>query len=190
MNKGVLLAKGLFVNMMNAGDCFTGNDVLANVSKEMDKQADIIYGNACAIGLRSKGKRDKYPHKPKNLETITKTVPIIHPAAFVKTALLTENPFDENLKIAGDYKFFLTMYLKKRIFQYIDIYIADYYLDGISSQNILLSENECAAIKDEAGLINRKSLSARFYYFKVIMIVFARKTTPRWFRKLFGGGKT
>jgi len=190
MNKGVRLAKGLFVNMMNGGDCFADNDVLTILSKEIDQRADIVYGDANAISLRSNGRFCRYPYKSKNMDTIMKTMPMAHQTAFVRTVLLVENPFDEKFIIAGDYKFFLTMYLNKRVFQYVDIHIADFYLDGISSHNLLLSKKEFALIKEEAGLINSKSLSVRLYLFIIRLIILARKITPRWFRRLFGGGKT
>jgi len=189
MNKGALLSDGEFVNMLNAGDCFADNNVLANMSQRIDQKADVIYGNANAISIRSKGKMRIYPLEPQNLNTITRTMPFIHQTVFVKTKLLKENLFDEKYKIAADYKFCLTMYLNERKFQYVDIYIVDYYLDGVSSQNIIKTEKEFAAIREEAGLINSKSFSMKIYFFRIRMMSIIRKITPRWFRAIFGGGK-
>lgn len=47
MNKGLKLAKGSWICMMNSGDCFASNDVLEKVAKEISNNADkkVIYSD-------------------------------------------------------------------------------------------------------------------------------------------------
>jgi len=188
MNKGVKLAKGMFVNMMNAGDAFANDEILKNVSEQMNKNMDIVYGNVHCIAIR-RNKLIRYPFKPKSLETITRVGSINQQATFARTKLLLGEPFDEGYKIAADYKFFLSMYLAERFFEYLDIHVADFYLGGISSKQIYQAEKEFLMIRDEAGLVNQNSFSSKRHLFNIRILVIARKITPRWFRKLFGGGK-
>ena len=43
MNKGIVKAKGEYLNFMNSGDCFVGEDVVKSVFSEQYR-TDIIYG--------------------------------------------------------------------------------------------------------------------------------------------------
>lgn len=69
-----------------------------------------------------------------------------HPATFIKTDLLRENPYDESLKIVSDWKFFLQeVILNNCTYKIVDTIVSDFDCEGISSQN----RDLCAAEREK-----------------------------------------
>ncbi len=129
MNKGIKLARGEYLLFLNSGDKFYDNNVLENVFKHQFDQ-DIVYGN---ISLDEK----KIVIPPSKLTLkyfFTRTLP--HQSTFIKRKLFYEIGFyNEDLKIVSDWKFFLdALILHSFSYKKIDVLIAVYYSDGISSK--------------------------------------------------------
>ncbi len=144
MNKGIKLATGEYINFMNGGDEFYNNAVLQKVV-DTEPTADVIYGDI----MVNTGKT-LYLHRnqrllcPKSLYKQT----ISHPASFVKRSIMLRYRFDESFKIAADYDFFTKIYFRKKYtFKRLDITIAIFYLDGISSTNIIVTQQENTKIR-------------------------------------------
>ena len=103
MNKGVAQAHGDYCLFMNSGDCFYDKDVLGRVVNSSAIE-DIIVGKVSI---------DKYDHiiSPPPLNGLTLyhlySGAIPHQGAFIRTVLLRKYPYDENLKISSDWKFFV-----------------------------------------------------------------------------------
>ena len=104
MNKGIVKAKGEYLNFMNSGDCFVGENVVKSV---FSKQyiTDIIYG----IQLSQDGNHiiPINIHTKLNwYELFCKTIP--HQASFIKRELFQSfGLYDENYKVISDYKWFI-----------------------------------------------------------------------------------
>lgn len=128
MNKGISLASGRYVNFMNCGDFFADESVLEIVSRLIDNNPDIIYGNTIINTIVG-----KYLVRPGKIdETIIKRMPFCHQSTFVKTELARLHPFDLTYKVAADYNMFLHLYKEDKSFLYVDYPIAIYQNDGNS----------------------------------------------------------
>ena len=136
MNKGVTLAKGEYINFMNAGDSFYDNQVLDSVSNAIRAQeVDILYGK---VMKQSSDKSDLLYESGAEMspQSFFTGIPICHQASFSKRSLFsTLGLFDEKFPVAFDYAWFARYYhatqsFKK--FRFIDKIIAN-YLDGGNS---------------------------------------------------------
>jgi len=137
MNKGVIHAHGDYCIFMNSGDCFYNSEVLERFT---DIDEDII------VGLVS---IDEFDHiiSPAPQRELTLyhlySGAIPHQGSFIRTTLLRRYPYDESLKISADWKFFLqTLIMDNCSVRYIDHYVANYDLGGVSSQNPELMRQE------------------------------------------------
>ena len=170
MNKGIIMAKGDWINFMNCGDSFFSVDVIKQIVDELsfNEQTDVIYGN-CVINVNNRS----YMVIPENLKCISNHLPFCHQCTFVKASLVKTYPFNLNYKFVADYNFFYHMYKKGYSFFYINIPIANYQIeDGFTASNM----NLCFA---ETFKVNGKKLSSLTkiqYYFKAILL----KTLPQY----------
>ena len=133
MNKGVIQAHGEYCIFMNSGDCFYDQNVLERVSGT-NSEDDIVIGK-----LRS-NKDNKILFNPPLSGKISMyylysaTVP--HQSSFIRTELLRQFPYDEDLKIVSDWKFFVqAIIMNDCSVKYIDDYVATFDLEGVSTSN-------------------------------------------------------
>ncbi|HDY89306.1 MAG TPA: glycosyltransferase, partial [bacterium] len=49
MNKGIKIAKGDYINFLNAGDFYYENNVLSYLFDNLDKSVDLLYGDSYLI---------------------------------------------------------------------------------------------------------------------------------------------
>ena len=146
MNKGVCHAHGDYCIFMNSGDSFINNDVL-NKFCCGDSDEDIIVGK---VSVSKKGVVIS-PH-PKGELTFyhlySGSIP--HQGSFIKTVLLRKYPYDENLRISSDWKFFVqSMILDNCSVRFVDEYVAQYDLNGLSSDNPQLMKQEKETILND-----------------------------------------
>lgn len=131
MNKGIKLAEGDLVLFLNSDDTIEDN-ALELIANNYSNDIDLIYGD---LYWFEEYKGNIYEKLFKvDYENVVKNKGLIpHNSTFVKTSIIKENLFDENLKIAADYKFFLNMYKQNRTIKYIPYIITNMRVGGISS---------------------------------------------------------
>lgn len=143
MNKGVAQAHGDYCIFMNSGDVFYDKRVLNEVSNS-NANEDIIVGK---VVIDDQDNIISPPPKSGELtlyHLYSGAIP--HQGSFIRTELLKKYPYDEDLKISSDWKFFVqTLILDNCSIRYLDVYIARYDTDGFSSANPKLMRQE----KDE-----------------------------------------
>lgn len=144
MNKGVAMAKGKWVNFMNAGDSFVSPDVLKKIfTIPIPSETGVIYGNVCLI--KSFGKIILHP---KPIEFLERKMAFCHQAAFVRTDDMRRFPFDLRYHLACDYDFFYRYRLRGGKFMYVNTDIANFESEsGLSSRNRLKVNREYAQIR-------------------------------------------
>lgn len=142
MNKGLLKAKGEYVNFMNSGDCFHSSDVLEKIFA-LNTNADIITGAHWGSPHPNVG---KYGVTMLDLYTGA----IDHQASFIRRALALNHPYDEKYKIVSDWKFFIEVLINDNCsFYYTDIVVVDVDMTGISNTNYELNKNERETVLKE-----------------------------------------
>ena len=128
-NKGAQRATGEYCIFMNANDKFHNEHVL-EVMVNSHPTADVVYGNW--IQVFEDGKKGER-FSPKDMSFFFLIADnICHQAMFVKTALIQKSPYNTSYRIFGDWEKWLSFKLENRTFHYIDYFVCDFALDGIS----------------------------------------------------------
>ncbi len=142
MNKGIKLASGEWLNFMNGGDLFAAKDVLEKVFKEQKYDADVLYGNVNKIYPDGSTICDEYKDTL-DLSFFANDV-INHQSAFIKRDLFDKyGLYDEQYKIASDWEKWIVFMKNGAVFEKIDITVADFMCNGISSNlSALAAERE------------------------------------------------
>jgi len=131
MNKGIEKASGDWINFMNAGDVFADDEVLLNLSQEVNNKNAVVYGDRYYL---DNGKRTL--QKANSIETIFKRMPFGHQAAFFRGDIIKKKKFNETYKFTADYDLLMQLYLEKFSFQYIDIPICIFSSGGKSESGL------------------------------------------------------
>lgn len=133
MNKGITKAKGEYLIFINSGDELSEKNVLFQAASHLHTE-DIITGNLRFIS-EDKESVGYGKEKISFLHLLKDT--IWHPSTFIKRIAFDRTEmYDENLKICSDWKWFIHGILKHHLsYKKIDIIIANFYLDGLSSQD-------------------------------------------------------
>ncbi len=146
MNKGIKLAKGDWINFMNAGDSYVDADVLKLVSDNINNNCDIIYGD-----IIIEEEFAYYYVKAKPIEMLNTEMPFCHQTVFTKTKVIKKYLFDLNYKILADYNQIREIYFARYNFLYITKAIVNY--DGYNG----LSATAWDKILIERNIINGSS---------------------------------
>lgn len=136
MNKGVRAAHGDYCIFMNSGDEFYSDDVVEKLSTQ-NLYEDIICGDICF------GESNISP----NPEVVTMRTfykhTLYHQASCIKTQLLLDNPYDENMRSAADWKFFMNQLVFRNVsYRHVPFVIARFEGGGTSTTNSDISRKE------------------------------------------------
>lgn len=145
MNKGVAHATGDYCLFLNSGDYLWGTQVITNILPHLDLDYDILYGTIVyeTIDGTIKQMEKLFMKDVNSVFLLNSTIP--HPASFIKREALKTCPYDEQFRIVSDNKFWLESYFKKNCsFHFVDIIIACFLLNGLSSTNssLLIKESK------------------------------------------------
>lgn len=142
MNKGVAQAHGDYCIFMNSGDCLYDQSVLERINAANPTE-DVVVGKVSVdlqdhiISPPPKGELTMY-------HLYSGSIP--HQGSFIKTVLLRQFPYDENLRISSDWKFFVQiLIINNGSIRYLDEFVARYDTEGLSSNNPKMMRQE----KDE-----------------------------------------
>jgi glycosyltransferase involved in cell wall biosynthesis len=139
MNKGIKMASGDIVGILNSDDLFSDNDILSTVANTFaNNQVDIVYGDIKYFSddpnkITRYWKSGEYKNSKLNNGWV-----IPHPALFVKkTVYDLAGLYDSNFRIAGDYEFILRI-LKKHNFslKYIPKVFVKMFAGGVSGRDL------------------------------------------------------
>jgi glycosyltransferase involved in cell wall biosynthesis len=116
MNKGLALASGEIIGILNSDDLYFDNQVLSKVAKAFAKNSDTsaVYGDLVYFKNNDFQKTIRHwsagSYRPKKLSS---GWIIPHPVLFVKKEFYTNHPqwFNLQFKIAGDYEMILRFLL-------------------------------------------------------------------------------
>lgn len=133
MNKGTERATGEYCLYLNSGDCLHDTEVLKTICKEGVLDKDIVIG--ASIRNPSGYVKKLKVSEPFVVLDFWYSNPIPHQSTFIKRSVCKKNHYDESLKVASDWKFFMqTLALQKCSCKSIDYIICDFAEGGISSR--------------------------------------------------------
>ena len=153
MNKGCRMACGQWLNFMNAGDTFVSPETISRMGLEdVGQEIDIVYGNVnkvMAFGT--------IETRPAPLNLLERKMALCHQAAFVRSALVIDHPYDLRYPVAADYEFFYWAYKRGKRFLWVDKTVANFESEGgFSQQNRLRMNREFARINGRSRTLRWK----------------------------------
>ena len=159
MNKGAALATGDYVTFLNAGDVYYSDSVLEDIfTMPGISNNDVVYGsNYYSVN------NEMVLQKPRPLKLFYKGMPFNHQSSFVKTSVVKEYPFkNEVYRIQCEYHFLLSLYMNGYRFYCSPFIVATYEAGGYSDQNFLERTLESWLIIKRAGICDAKA-DAHYY---------------------------
>jgi len=170
-NKGIANATGKYVLFLNSGDTFYVDFVIEKFYNFPKPENNlIIYGNTNLINIDN---TQYIKVQPKQLslnfwykETVN------HQSAFISKNLFSQyGVYNTDYKICSDFDFFLKVYINNpKAFLYMDLVIANYTLDGLSST----PANFILFLKERDIILNKQLTKGQFNQLKKSYI----KTLP------------
>lgn len=147
MNKGIKLAEGEYCLFLNAGDTLYSRNTIEKVIPMLG-DADFISGDT--ICTFSDGRTRLWKAVNRVSVYMMAIYSLSHQATFIRTSMLKERPYREDLKIVSDWEqMFYELVLKDKSYKRIDIKICKFAQGGISSTNTTLREAERQIVLNE-----------------------------------------
>lgn len=133
MNKGIKLARGKYIGIINGDDYYNENAFSLVMEKFNEESIDIVYSDL----LFTKSDNINYK-KPliADHNKLNNRMSVNHPTCFVKKEVYEKyGVFDLKFKIAADYEIMARFFKNKCKFKKIDKVLAIMELGGLSSNN-------------------------------------------------------
>ena len=150
MNKGMGMATGEYLQILNSGDSLASEDVVERMYKALEEKdfPSILYGNMLKDMPDGRMLRDRsFAGKPVTLKSVLHGS-LNHSPAYIARSLFEKyGDYDEALKIVSDWKWYLqAIILGEENPVYADIDVTVFDMAGISETNLSLREKE---LRDE-----------------------------------------
>jgi len=156
MNKGICMATGDYIQILNSGDMLAAPNVTERMISEVKRiteqegvMPDIVYGNMTKVDSEGKliGKSREIEYSLRQFYSST----LNHDCAYIKRDLFEKYGFyDENLKIVSDWKWYLqAIGLGDVAPRYVDIDVTIFDGGGISETNLSLRNAERRRVLEE-----------------------------------------
>ncbi len=172
MNKGIELATGEWIILMNARDIFVDDYVLDKIFGNIELNGiDIVYGDTLV--------RDNIASyiikSHENPAAIKKEMIACHQSIFVRKEVYKRFRYDTTYKTAADYDFLLKCYLNNCKFKHVGIYVAEYDLNGLSSKNRIRTHKEYL----RAVFKNNCDIRIKLYHLSVLFRTVIKEASKR-----------
>ncbi|MBR6848223.1 MAG: glycosyltransferase [Bacteroidales bacterium] len=139
MNKGIQMASGDYIQILNSGDCLAADDVTERMLAALEKAAypTILYGNMVKCFPDGRRLVDKGPEGQEITMLDMFEGTLNHSSALISRDLFSKyGCYDEQLRIVSDWKW----YIQAIIFggekpQYVDQNVTVFDMNGISETN-------------------------------------------------------
>ncbi len=154
MNKGIRMAQGEYIQILNAGDCLAASDVTERMLFELSRHAqkkmvDILYGNMLKVDPTGRviGKSGEVGRSLRQYYSAT----LNHDCAYIRRALFDVYGFyDESLRIVSDWKWYLQAIGMGHVDPiYVDIDVTLFDSAGISETHLDLRQAERRQVLEE-----------------------------------------
>lgn len=146
MNKGIRMASGDYIQILNSGDCLAGIDVTERMLIELEKAGNpsIFYGNMIKCFPDGRKLVDKCFAGQEITMLGMFTGTLNHNPAYIRRDLFDKyGYYDEDLKIVSDWKWYQqTIILGGEKPQYVDMDMTLFDMTGISETHKELDKEE------------------------------------------------
>lgn len=149
MNKGVNLAKGEWINFMNAGDCFHDNEILSEINFH-DFSTELIYGD---YSIR---KNNRKIYKDNKKESDLWKGFFCHQAVFIRSYLIKELKFKLNVGFNSDTDLILSVLEKNCVIKKVNKSICVIEPGGVSDIN------RVASVLNQWKLTRSRKIKSKF----------------------------
>ena len=160
MNKGIVQAKGEYLQFLNSGDALYSNNILTEIF-QTELHGDIIYGDAIFVKKDNTQQLIKY-NRPLSLSYFIAGNVINHQASFIKRELFNESLYNENLKLVSDWEFWIHQAIKGKSFQYLEKTVVLFDFTGLTSQVSSLQEEENHIVVNSISWAIKKDIEELF----------------------------
>jgi glycosyltransferase involved in cell wall biosynthesis len=172
MNKGIELATGDIIGILNSDDIFYDEYILSNLHLEFQKNSciDIIYGNILYVDYNNTDKVIRNWISKEYSDTFFKNANVPpHPSTFVKKVVYQKSGnYNQKYHNASDYDFlFRILEIHKFNSKYMNAYFVKMRIGGASNKSI---KNR---ILQNLAIINiwkDHNISMPFYFFPIKII--------------------
>jgi glycosyltransferase involved in cell wall biosynthesis len=148
-NKGIEIATGDYIQILNSGDMLAAATVTERMMAALANNSAILYGNMIKVNAQGKvvGKSGYTEYSLRQFYSST----LNHDCAYIRRDLFEEyGLYDEHLKIVSDWKWYLqAIGLGKVKPDYVDIDVTIFDDGGISETNIPLRNAERRQVLEE-----------------------------------------
>lgn len=131
MNKGIKRATGEYLLFLNSGDYFYGAESLSHLLSAASGE-DIVYGDLLVEDPSSQWTKE-YPLTLSFSYFLQDSLP--HPATLIKRSLFKNGGYNDTMKIASDWEFFILNICKGgATYKHINQVVSVFKRDGLSSK--------------------------------------------------------
>ena len=178
MNKGVRLATGDVIGMINSDDFYYDETILSQVARAFeDESVDAVFGNLIFVDpkdlkktVRSYSSKDWHPGK------FARGFMPAHPTFFVRRKYYEQfGLFKTDYKIASDYEMLIRLlYVHKLNYRYLPLTMVVMRKGGVSSNGIksnIILNNEIKRACNENGIRTNLPLIYLKYFTKIFELI-------------------
>ena len=148
MNKGIGMASGDYIQIMNSGDCLVSDSVTERMQAALKESGypSILYGNMLKDMPDGRLRRDRSFAGQKITFLGFYKGTLNHSPAYIRRSLFEKyGLYDEDLKIVSDWKWYLqAIILGEEKPEYTDIDVTLFDMHGVSETNLGLRDEERA----------------------------------------------
>lgn len=179
MNKGIRIATGDIIGILNSDDFFEKPDVIAVIAKEFQKEAgvDIVFGNVVFVTPPDLHKVTRFYNSGhfRSWKLRFGWMPA-HPATFVRRSVYEKfGAYRNDLKISADYEMFVRwLYRGKLRYRWVNRVIVRMRAGGVSTRGFkasLLLNREIVRACRENGLYTNLALVLSKIPFKLFELL-------------------
>ena len=153
MNKGLRMASGEYIQILNSADCLAAPEVTGRMLEELEKQGypSILYGNMVKCFPDGRKMVDKCFAGQEITMLGMYTGTLNHDPAYIRRDLFEKyGYYDESLKIVSDWKWYLqALILGDEKPQYVDLDVTLFDMTGISETNKELDKLERETVLEQ-----------------------------------------
>lgn len=170
MNKGIKMASGEVIGILNSDDIFYDGNVLSSVANAFaDEKIDVVYGDIKYFSDDINKTKRYWKTGEYQIGKLNNGWIIPHPALFIRKSVYERcGLYNIDFKIAGDYEFILRILKKYQLnLKYLPQVFVKMFDGGVSGRN-LEQRNEGWKELKKAWVVNDLSLPKLFIFRRVL----------------------